>query len=56
MLKEIREDVDGVRLQRTHRPGATEFIPVGIERTHPKRVDHREAPSFTSIAEIAVTA
>src|SRR3984893_15643950 len=41
MLQEIREDVDGVRLQRTHRPGAPQFIPVSIERIRPKRVDHR---------------
>jgi hypothetical protein len=41
MLQEIREDVDGVRLQRTHRPGAPQFIPVSIERIRPKSVDHR---------------
>src|SRR6202049_4978964 len=41
MLQEIREDVDGVRLQRTHRPGAPQFIPVSIERIRPERVDHR---------------
>jgi len=41
MLQEIREDVDGVRLQRTHHPGAPQLIPVSIERIRPKRVDHR---------------
>ena len=41
MLQEIREDVDGVRLQRTHRPSAPQFIPVSIERIRPKSVDHR---------------
>ena len=52
MLQEIREDIDGVRLQRTHHPGAPEFIPVGIERIRPKGVDHRDAPSRRTRARV----
>ena len=54
MLEEIGEDIDGVRLQRTHRPRAPEFVAVGIERTRPKRVDHRDAPNHMTAATVVI--
>jgi len=46
MCEEIGQEIQGVRLQRTQKTRAAEFIAVRIERIGLKRVYHRNAPPW----------